>query len=152
MSNENPHEHLPIANNHNAQLTRNIELYKHLFKARAYAIMTGHVITKLDPKTPASLSSNVYNYIRKELGFEGLIVSDELNMGAVREYYGKEYTNDSALDAIKANDIILISHPQTFHPLRDIIYKAAKEDTELQEKIEDSFNRVLEYKQLIGLL
>ena len=47
--------------------------------------MTAHVIyTALDPELPATISKKAIHYIRKEIGFNGLIISDDINMKALK--------------------------------------------------------------------
>lgn len=73
------------------------------------AIMVGHVIVEaVDPVRPASLSPQVINgLLRKDWGFDGLVVTDDLNMGAVyRLGIGK-----AAVDALVAGaDLVLVSY------------------------------------------
>ncbi|MEY3903707.1 MAG: hypothetical protein RL189_3013, partial [Pseudomonadota bacterium] len=65
--------------------------FKHLIKhSKIPMIMTAHVICQtLDPSRPATLSPLILeNYLRGELGFEGLILSDDLRMNAISDFYG----------------------------------------------------------------
>jgi beta-N-acetylhexosaminidase len=75
----------------------------------ADSIMPAHVFNRsLDPRHPASLShSTVSGLLRRRLGYTGLVVSDDLLMGAVTQHYGLE---DAALLAAGAGvDVLLIS-------------------------------------------
>jgi beta-N-acetylhexosaminidase len=79
-------------------------------KAEVASIMTAHVLfPALDPEHPATLSEKVVGpLLRERLGFEGVIVSDDLEMKAVADNYAIE---DSAVRAIRAGcDQLLICH------------------------------------------
>ena len=58
------------------------------------AIMTSHVINKkLDENLPATLSSRVLNdLLKKEMGFNGVVISDDPSMGAISKYYDLKET------------------------------------------------------------
>ncbi len=65
-------------------------------------IMTAHVINrKLDPSgLPATLSNSVVtNLLRKKLGYQGVVVSDDMQMGAISEHYGHEESLVRAINA-----------------------------------------------------
>lgn len=85
-------------------------------------------------------------------GIGGLVVADELNMNAVRKFYGGLCPERAALDAVMANDIILVSHPEMFIPMRNTILEAAEENREIEEKVNDSYGRIIEHKNKIGIL
>ena len=73
------------------------------------AVMTAHVFNRtLDPNYPATLSpATIQGLLRQELGFEGVVVSDDLLMGAIVNEYGIE---EAALLALQAGvDMLLIS-------------------------------------------
>ena len=82
--------------------------FKAAIGAAAPSIMTGHLnVSHLDPGTPASMSRKVItNGLRENLGYDGIIISDSLGMGAVMERYpGGEAT----VQAIKAgSDLALM--------------------------------------------
>jgi len=75
----------------------------------AESVMTAHVFNRnLDPDYPATLSlRTVTGLLREELGFQGVVVSDDLLMGAIRDHYGLEKAAVLALAA--GVDILLIS-------------------------------------------
>jgi beta-N-acetylhexosaminidase len=73
------------------------------------AVMTAHVFNRtVDPNYPATLSpATLQGLLRQELGFEGVVVSDDLLMGAIVNEYGIE---EAALLALQAGvDMLLIS-------------------------------------------
>jgi beta-N-acetylhexosaminidase len=74
------------------------------------AIMTAHIVfSALDPEHPATLSPKVLRpLLREELGYHGVIVSDDLEMKAIADHYGIE---DAAVRAVAAGcDQLLICH------------------------------------------
>ena len=148
---ENPHTILPISKISKSSLLRHIEIYRKLFKNHTCAIMSGHIITDFDKLRPASLSRKNYLFMRKKLEFKGLIISDELNMGAIKNFT-KNNLEKAAISAIRANDIILISHPEVFHFMKKSILDMAEEFDELKEKIELSYKKVISYKKKINLI
>ena len=75
----------------------------------ADAVMTAHVWNRrLDPERPATLSRpTIAGLLRRELGFDGLVVSDDLRMRAIEERYG---LGDAAVLALAAGvDLLLIA-------------------------------------------
>lgn len=82
----------------------------------AQAVMTAHVLaSQLDPELPATLSAAVIrDLLRGELGFSGVVVSDDLQMGAIRDRYGYE---DAVRRALLAGvDLLLIANQQLYAP------------------------------------
>ena len=77
--------------------------------------MMGHLFNKsLDSLYPASLSYNVVtNLLRQQLGFDGVIITDAMNMGAITQNYGFE---QSIILAVKAG-VNLLLYPMNFDSL-----------------------------------
>lgn len=76
------------------------------------SVMTAHVFNgRLDPDYPATLSRRIINgLLREELGFQRLVVSDDLLMGAIVKHFGLE---EAALLALRAGvDMLLILQRQ----------------------------------------
>lgn len=74
------------------------------------ALMTAHVVfSELDPSVPATLSRTIITgLLRTRWGYDGLVISDDLEMGAIRQGYSLE---TSAVAAIRAGcDIVLVCH------------------------------------------
>ena len=78
------------------------------------AVMTAHLYNRrLDPQHPATLSAlTVDGLLRGRLGYQGVVISDDLQMGAIRAAYGWEQTVTAALAA--GVDILLIGNNLTY--------------------------------------
>lgn len=116
--------------------------------AGAPCVMVSHnIVTCMDPNAPASLSSEVHRILREELGFEGVILTDDLSMDGVQDATGDE---NIAVAAVKAgNDLLCSSQYQK--QIADIV--AAVKDGRLpEEQITDSVIRILSWKEELGLL
>ncbi|TRZ71702.1 MAG: glycoside hydrolase family 3 protein [Streptomycetaceae bacterium] len=86
--------------------SQHISPFKHAIQSGVAAIMIGHLVAEsLDREFPASLSSKVIrDYLRGVLGFDGLIVTDALDMGAIG---GPTKIHESALKALGAGSDLL---------------------------------------------
>ena len=96
-----------------ADLKIELAPYRALIKEKlADSVMTAHVFNRgLDPWSPATLSRfTIKRYLRNKLGYKGLVVSDDLLMGAIRQRYGLEEASIMALQA--SVDMLLISQNQ----------------------------------------
>jgi beta-N-acetylhexosaminidase len=76
----------------------------------AVAVMTAHIYNRhLDPEFPATLSrSTIDGILRRDLGFRGTVISDDLDMKAISAEYDRETALELALNA--GNDILLIAN------------------------------------------
>ena len=96
-----------------AELKIELQPYRALIKEKlADSVMTAHVFNRgLDPWNPATLSRfTIRRYLRNKLGYQGVVVSDDLLMGAIRQRYGVEEASILALQA--SVDMLLISQNQ----------------------------------------
>ena len=112
------------------------------------AIMVSHnIVNCWDEEMPASLSAEVHRFMREEFGFDGIIMTDALDMGAV-----KAYTNGGniAVTALQAgNDILLVCDYKTGIPA---ILEAVADGTLSEDVIDTACRRVLTWKQSLGLI
>jgi beta-N-acetylhexosaminidase len=93
------------------KLWKNKELQPYqLLKNKADSIMVAHVFNKnIDSKYPASLSyATINDLLRKKIGYEGVVITDDLQMGAISKKYGLRETLKLAINA--GNDILLIGN------------------------------------------
>ncbi|MFD6417824.1 glycoside hydrolase family 3 N-terminal domain-containing protein [Streptomyces sp. NPDC060194] len=119
--------------------------------AGAGCVMTAHIVVPaLDPSgDPATLSRPIVTGIlRDELGFDGVVVTDDLGMAGVRQTYGDERVPVLAL--LAGCDQLL--NPPDLRLARDAVL-AALADGELEwARVEESVLRILRQKARLGLL
>ncbi|MCR9162267.1 MAG: beta-N-acetylhexosaminidase [Nannocystaceae bacterium] len=87
---------------HDLERLRQVELlpFRAAAQAKVAAMMSAHVVFEaLDPKRPGTLSPPVMHLIREEIGFEGLVFSDDLEMKAIADHYGPKQFVGGALEA-----------------------------------------------------
>ena len=114
-------------------------------------VMVGHIAAPeiTGDLTPASLSPVlVTGVLREQLGFEGLVVTDSLAMGAITQ----EYTpGQAALEALNAGcDLLLM--PAGLEEAFEAVVTAVENGSLSQERLDQSVERILEYKLEYGLL
>ena len=97
---------------------------------------------------PASLSHTaVTDWLRGELGHEGLIITDSLSMGAIMSAYTP---GEAALQALNAGvDILLM--PGDLREAFDAVVDAVKSGNISEDRIDESVKRILTAKQKLGL-
>jgi beta-N-acetylhexosaminidase len=115
-------------------------------------IMVGHLIHQRfsDGDKPASLSRKaIQDELRTQLGFRGLIVSDDLDMGAIRARYG---IKEAAVMAIEAgSDLIIIANTKAPDPtiadrIADAVSEAVAQGRIDRKAVEQSYHRILQVK------
>ncbi|MDP2820978.1 MAG: glycoside hydrolase family 3 protein [bacterium] len=141
--------HLGMVDTTNTYKQEELIPYKNLIKNNSVdMVMTAHIINKnIDPDYPATLSPLfLQNILRNELKFEGVIISDDMQMGAITEHYGFE---DALIRAINAGcNLLIISNngakydEQAPYDAIEIIFKAVKSGKISQEKIDKSLEKI----------
>ena len=127
---------------HDLDRLRRIELPPFAATRHAAATMTAHVVfDALDPAIPATLSPAAIRLLREEIGFGGLVVSDDLEMAAVAETVGVEA---AAVRAIAAGvDLVLICHrPDRQLAAHAALVAAAQDGTLPVERLREAAGRV----------
>jgi beta-N-acetylhexosaminidase len=87
---------------HDLERLREVELppFRAAIEAGVASVMTAHVLfPRLDPERPATLSPAVMGLLREELGYEGLVFSDDIEMKAVADRFSVEQCSLGALEA-----------------------------------------------------
>lgn len=139
------HYELPVINHTRAYIdTVDTYPFRQLIEAGVQGVMVAHLqVNALDPSRPSSLSPLVVDgLLRKEMGFDGLIVTDGLDMKGVTNTYGK---GNGELEALKAgNDILLL--PPDVPAAIETIKKAAKANDSVRAMVDYHCRRVLQAK------
>ena len=118
-------------------------------KGKLHSLMTAHVVFEaLDPGIPATLSRRVVQgLLREELGYDGVIISDDLEMKAVSERWG---VVEAGLLAIEAGcDVLLVcSDVERCLALHEALIRRAEKDTSFAARLEDAASRSLKMRRL----
>lgn len=143
------HFDLPIEDvDLNTLKERELIPFKKTFRARLDLVMTAHILYKnIDPEYPATLSKKIINEIaRGECGYRGLILSDDLDMKALRKLYDP---GTIAVKAIEAgiNILLYCNEPESPPQGLDAIEKALSDKTLSSAFIEESYQQVLKLKK-----
>jgi len=122
---------------------------------RADLIMTAHVVNRTPPigsgDVPVSLSKQALSEVlRGDLGYSGVIISDDLQMDAIRRNYSLEEAVLRAVDA--GTDILVFANDKRPDPeipgkVADILVQAAQQDDALAGKIDAAYGRILALKR-----
>jgi len=129
-----------------------LQPYKILNK-KADTVMVAHVFNKkLDDKYPASLSRKIVNGIlRGELGFDGVVITDDLQMGAISKKYGLKSTMKLAINA--GDDMLIFGnqidprHTVSTHKLIETVKSLVKSRQVKEKSIDDAYRRIQNLKK-----
>lgn len=116
------------------------------------AVLTAHVFNrKLDPQHPATLSNPIVTGIlRTQLGWDALVISDDMQMGAIRKAYG--YQDALRLAILAGVDVLTIAQQQVFEPgivakTIDLIEGLVQSGALTEARIADSHRRITAFKE-----
>lgn len=130
--------------------------YKRLIDSSlVHAVMTAHIFNaKLDSTYPATLSKpTITGILRDSLGFDGVVISDDLMMGAIRKQYGLKTTIEHAIKA--GVDILAFANNSVYDPnivpkAHKIIRQLIEEGKISKERINRSYDRIMELKERLN--
>ncbi|WP_326577650.1 glycoside hydrolase family 3 protein [Streptomyces sp. NBC_00481] len=126
--------------------SRDLAPFRAAIAAGSRAIMSAHILVPaLDPDLPATLSHGILtDLLRGELGYDGLIVTDGMEMRAIAGTYGIEHGSVLAL-AAGADAICVgggLADEETVRRLRDALVTAVRDGDLPEERLADAANRV----------
>lgn len=120
-------------------------------------VMTAHVFNEhLDDEVPATLSHHVQTgLLRHTIGFDGVLFSDDMQMEAIRSYFGLEQAIRLSINA--GVDLLIFANNSVYEPdiVPDaiaIIKKLIDEGEITEERILESYNRIMTAKRKLGLI
>lgn len=113
-------------------------------KSNTYTIMVSHAMyPQIDPDHPASLSKAIItDWLRKDIGYNGVVVTDDMDMGALANHYT---FGDMAVQSILAgSDILLVCHEyEHMQEAYNGLMKAVKDGRISKERLDESVKRIL---------
>ena len=113
-------------------------------KPNTYTIMVSHAMyPQIDPDHPASLSKAIItDWLRKDIGYNGVVVTDDMDMGALANHYT---FGDMAVQSILAgSDILLVCHEyEHMQEAYNGLMKAVKDGRISKERLDESVKRIL---------
>ena len=113
-------------------------------KPNTYTIMVSHAMyAQIDPDHPASLSKAIItDWLRKDMGYNGVVVTDDMDMGALAKHYT---FGDMAVQSILAgSDILLVCHEyEHMQAAYNGLMKAVKDGRISKERLDESVKRIL---------
>jgi beta-N-acetylhexosaminidase len=123
---------------------RELPPFRACVEAQVATMMTAHVLfPKLDAKRPATLSPDVMGLLRDELGYDGLVFSDDLEMKAVADHFSVEQRSIGALEA-GVDSLLVCSQTD----LREEVL--AKLERAPDRLLEAALARMVAFKQAYG--
>jgi beta-N-acetylhexosaminidase len=146
------HASLPVVD-HDRETLRSYDLppFEAAVKAGVPMVMVGHLLyPAIDADRPASLSPEAVKLLRGELGFEGVVVTDDLAMAGAS---GGRSPARAAVEAVEAGaDLLIISsQPEQQADAYDAVVEAVESGEISRERVESSVGRLLQVKEKYSL-
>ncbi len=142
------HKSLPISKVTNKNFNEFTSVFRSVIKEEnPPMIMMSHVFfPNIDKTYPATLSSTIVSKLRKEYGYKGIIITDDMNMGAITKNYGVE---KGAVRAVVAgNDLLLyVASVEVINKAQGALILAVKNKQLTEKRIDESVYRVLSLKE-----
>ncbi|MDE7432225.1 MAG: beta-hexosaminidase [Lachnospiraceae bacterium] len=148
-NNVDTHTGIAIDNrDYNTFVTNDFIPFRAGIESGAHLVMVSHnIVNCMDSTKPASISKNVHDILRGELGFTGIIVTDDLSMDAIKQYSG-EYP-PTVMAVLAGNDMLTVSDIGTsFNEIKNAVNRGIID----QSIIDRAVIRILAWKYAKGLM
>lgn len=150
---EDSHETLPVVDKPLEELEESeLKPFQAAVDQGVPVVMVGHILLRqIDPENPASLSEQVVTgLLRQELGFDGVVCTDDLTMAAISDSYGM---GEAAVLAVEAGcDLLLVCHEaDNLTAARDALLEAVNSGRISMDRLDESVYRLLALKAEWGL-
>lgn len=139
---------------HGLERLREFELvpFAKAIESGADAVMVAHILfPQIDPENPSTLSKAIItDILKEEMGFEGVVITDDMTMGAIMENYS---IGEAVVKSILAgSDLILVCHGHE-NGLQAItaIREAVEEGAISEDRIDESVYKILKLKKKYNL-
>lgn len=147
---EDSHTTLPVVNKRKEELLANeLKPFQAAIEKNVPMMMVAHIALPqlTNDLTPASLSKEIItNLLKEEMGYQGIVITDALDMKAITDQYG---TEESVLMAIDAGVDILLMPPES-REAQNAMMKAYQNKTLTEKRIDQSVSKILTLKYQMG--
>jgi len=144
--------HLGFVDSTNTFNEIELEPYKNLVQYdKTNKVMIFHIFNKnFDEKYPASLSKKTVDFLKNNIGFKGLIVSDDYDMRSIRDNYKLDEiivnSINSGINLLIFSNNIKVKEKNLAKKFHKIIKKELKKGTIKKENIENSYQKIIQLK------
>jgi beta-N-acetylhexosaminidase len=147
---EDSHFGLPIVEYDRKTLDRHLRPFQAAIDAGVDMVMTAHIIVEaIDPELPGTLSPAVLTgLLRDEMGFDGIITTDALDMAAMTDNWSQA---EMSVLAVQAGSDILLNSPDVDASIAGV-KQAVADGSITEERIDESVARILTWKAERGVL
>ncbi|MBQ9780575.1 MAG: beta-hexosaminidase [Clostridia bacterium] len=129
-------------------LEKDLKPFETGIKAGAPIVMVAHnIVSCMDPDCPASLSPAVHKFLRENMGFEGLIMTDSLDMNAITLYTGDQASAVAAV--LSGNDLLCCT---TYDQQMPAVLEAVRNGIISEARIDESVKKILELKAKMNII
>jgi beta-N-acetylhexosaminidase len=146
---DDPHHDLPVVSVDREELERtDLPPFSTAIQADVACVMTSHTLyPALDPENPGTFSPTILrNLLRAQLGFQGVIITDDLEMGAVGERYSQADASVAALQA--GADLLLVCNDlKKMHLTADVVLDGLNRGLLDPQDLALSLNRVAKLRK-----
>jgi len=150
------HKKLPLVERSEEKLkAQDLQIYQDLMvklNSQLQVIMIAHAVypalDNSNPPIPASLSAKIVtDLLRSKMEFQGLAISDDMEMGAISEAMG---FSEAVLSAVKAGEdmMLICQSPEKIMEASETLTRAAREGKITNRRIETSLNRIARIKSI----
>ena len=138
-----PHLDRPVVDSNQEELSNDLIPFVHAIKEGVKAMMTSHVVfTSVEPSRPATFSKKIaYELLRKELGFKGLLLSDDLEMKGITVHDSIEQAATEGFAA--GHDLLLIcNHQDKVREAIESLRQAIEHGRISSKRLNESISRI----------
>lgn len=139
-----PHQDVPVIHWHNeSEMERDLLPFREAVRAGVHCVMTSHSIYPfLDPRWPATLSPKIGDeWLRRRLGFEGVLLSDDMDMAAISGRYTTEEIVRQGF-ASTVDFLLSCQHPENIEPLARALTDGCRRESRMRLAHEHSLKRL----------
>ena len=141
------HKSLPIVYRNEREMALALLPFRAAVEQHVPLVMVGHIkIPLIDSEYPATISSHTIDILRNEMGYQGVIITDDLGMGAMTKLYS---ISDAATRSIQAGvDIVLaVRNIKDYTYIYEALHAAVQRNDITENRINQSVMRILLLKE-----